>query len=291
MIQLLHGLKRDEADVFGLALSSAAISSRVVRYGEDEFGLWVDEGEVDRAVAVIRAYMEENRDERKVVPLSGVDGEKRSFAGIWGAALLLGVHIAVAVVADAQQGVFRAYGASAAYIINGEVWRVMTALTLHSSLLHLVGNMVGISLFGSAVCGIAGWGVGGLIILFSGGLGNLANALFYKVGHLSIGASTAVFGALGFLAAYQFLRKIKQRRQERVKAWLPLAGGLALLAILGSGAGSDIMAHLFGFVSGILLGAGYTVFWRRPNRTGQLVALGVFVTLLGGAWLWPMVMR
>jgi len=290
MIQLLHGLKRDEADVFGLALSSAAISNRVVSYGQDEFGLWVDEGDVNRAVAVIRAYMEENRDEREVVPLSGVEAERRSFAGVWGAVALLVVHVGV-VFSDSQGGVFKAYGASAAGILNGEVWRAITALTLHSNLLHLAGNMVGISLFGSAVCGICGWGVGGLIILLSGGIGNLANALFYKVGHLSIGASTAVFGALGFLAAYQFLRKVKQGRQERVKAWLPLAGGLALLAILGSGAGSDIMAHLFGFVSGSLLGAGYTVFWRRPSLTGQLVALGIFVVLLGGGWLWPMMIQ
>jgi len=119
-------------------------------------------------------------------------------------------------------------------------------------------------------------------------LGNFANALFYETRHVSIGASTAVFGALGILAGYQFLTKIKHPRQ-RIKAWLPLAGGLALLAILGSGAESDIMAHLFGFLSGILLGLGYTLVGRRPKRAGQWVALACFVVVILGACVVPLI--
>jgi membrane associated rhomboid family serine protease len=123
--------------------------------------------------------------------------------------------------------------------------------------------MAGIAIFGTCVCLITGQGVGWLMIVLSGILGNLINAFFYKTGHLSVGASTAVFGAIGILAGYNFLLKFRSPDQ-RIKAWLPLGGGLALLGLLGSGKNSDIGAHFFGFVFGILLGVFYAYFIKYP---------------------------
>ena len=51
---------------------------------------------------------------------------------------------------------------------------------------------------------IAGAGVGVLMILAAGVLGNYANAVLFEYNHLSVGASTSVFGAVGITAAYQF---------------------------------------------------------------------------------------
>jgi len=157
----------------------------------------------------------------------------------------------------------RMYGASAQHILDGEYFRTATALMLHADSLHLAGNLLGIALFGTAVCSVTGWGVGWLIILVSGISGNLINAVIYRFGHISIGASTAVFGAIGFLAAYQFLKRFNLPG-GRIKAWLPLGGGLALLGILGTGQYVDVLAHLFGFGSGILLGLTYGLFIKRP---------------------------
>jgi membrane associated rhomboid family serine protease len=284
VIELLRDLHKDEADLFSLTLSASAIAHRVVQYRKDLFGLWVEKEDVNQAVETIREYMNENQtsDGREVGEGSS---QARSFAGIWAAVALMAFHLIVAG-GGYKKEVLGTYASSARHILQGEVWRTVTALSLHSNVLHLAGNMVGIALFGSAVCGIAGWGMGAVMILVSGAVGNWANAGFYETGHVSIGASTAVFGALGILAAHQFLTKIKYR-QERVRAWLPLAGGLALLAILGSGAGSDIMAHLFGFVAGIVLGVVYALIGKRPRRFGQSVALGVFFILLVGAWVVP----
>jgi membrane associated rhomboid family serine protease len=124
------------------------------------------------------------------------------------------------------------------------------------------------------------------MILFAGILGNLANAALFQYGHNSIGASTAVFGAVGFLAAYQLHRKIKVVDQRR-KAWLPLAGGLALLAFLGAGAQSDLTAHLFGFLAGIFLGLVYAMvlqrFLKKRHQTYCMVAaIGIVIF----SWLW-----
>ena len=71
-------------------------------------------------------------------------------------------------------------------------------------------------------------------------------------GHRSVGASTAVFGAVGILAALSLVR----HRHYLQRRWLlPVAAALALLALLGTeGKNTDLGAHLFGFVSGIVLG-------------------------------------
>ena len=285
MIELLHGLYEDEAHVFALTLSSAGIPHTVVKSDEDEFGLWVEREDVNRAIGVIREYMAENRDE-DTAEAAPSDYEK-SWAGIWGAVGLL-IFYAMTAVGELHKGFVQMYGSSASRVLDGELWRTVTALMLHSDEVHLVGNMVGIAIFGSAVCGLTGWGMGAGLILLSGVLGNLANAMFYETRHVSIGASTAVFGALGIVVAHQVFNKIKHRRQ-RIKAWLPLAGGLALLAILGSGAGSDIMAHLFGFLFGILLGFGYVFMGRRPKRTWQFAVFGLFLVVVVGSWVAPII--
>ena len=131
--------------------------------------------------------------------------------------------------------------------------------------------------------------MGWLAILLSGMAGNLANALFFKQGHLSIGASTAVFGALGFLAALHFHRKLKSgRRDERRKAWLPLAGGLALLGFMGTSVHSDLMAHLFGMAVGICLGLLYALGLQPQVQPRHQVWAMVLVTAIAAlSWLRP----
>ena len=138
-------------------------------------------------------------------------------------------------------------------ILNGEWWRLITALTLHSGPIHLAGNIVAGGIFIVRLCWILGSGIAWLLVLTSGMLGNLLNCLVQSPTHQSIGASTAVFGAVGLLATINTLRY----RQSLWRRWpLPVAAALGLLALLGTGGeNTDIGAHLFGFFSGVALGA------------------------------------
>jgi len=180
--------------------------------------------------------------------------------------------------------IVREYGASAYDIINGEIYRTVTALMLHSNYAHLASNMAGIAIFGTAVCSITGTGVGWLMILLTGILGNLINAALFRYGHISIGASTAVFGAVGILAAYQLARKIKIPGQ-RMKAWLPFAGGLALLGFLGAAQHADITAHLFGFIAGIGFGLLYALYLYRLLQTRhQIYCMVAFIGTIVLSW-------
>ena len=121
--------------------------------------------------------------------------------------------------------------------------------------------------------------------LSSGIAGNVVNAVVYKAGHTSIGASTAVFGALGILSAWQVLRRVNQPG-KRLKALLPLGAGLALLGFMGSSVHTDVLAHLFGFLSGIVIGGLYgATVHDQPGIKIQTLGLVLTAIILLRAWL------
>ncbi len=283
MVRILADLTREQADTFALVLASANIASRT-RGVAINCELWVDEKHAGEAAELIRAYREENRPQHPAggPPLLREYG--RTTAGLWGALILLVCHLAV-VYGGGLNAYSRVYGAASGLIQRGQLYRCATALLLHADAVHLAGNLLGIAVFATAVCSVAGWGLGWLMILATGVAGNLANAYFYSAGHLSIGTSTAVFGAVGILSALQLVRKIR-RSGQRFKAFLPLAAGLALLAMLGASENADLTAHLFGFFSGLLLGALYGLQVRRaPGAKVQAGALLATAAVLVAAWL------
>ena len=180
---------------------------------------------------------------------------------------------------------FRAGRVDGVLVRAGEWWRTVTALTLHSGLGHLIGNVVFGALFGLFAGRLLGSGVAWFSILVAGALGNLLNTLLLAAEHRSIGASTAVFAALGIVAGYVWRAKLMS--QER---WVyrngPIVGGLALLMYTGTGdENTDIGAHFFGFVCGF--GAGMLLTLAKDRffdpRWQILGATGAFLLLIG-AW-------
>jgi rhomboid protease GluP len=287
LMPIYQNLTARQADTYGLILSSVGIFHKAME-NRDGWQIWVYEKDEEEALSHIHKYEEENAVRAKPAPAS-IAPKIKLLNGIIGALFLMVVHVAVA---DNRDAFVALYGASASRIMAGEVFRTATALLLHADAAHLIGNMAAIALFGSVVCASNGFGVGWLMILLSGIFGNYLNAWFHESFHMSIGASTAVFGAVGMMAAHQFLRKIGQPA-ERYKAWLPLAGGMALLAIFGTGAGRmDIMAHLFGFACGLLLQIlyqGAQWYWQKqvPARYNA-VFLAIALLILGLSSAWPM---
>ena len=147
----------------------------------------------------------------------------------------------------------------AGLIREGEWWRAVTALALHADTVHLAGNLVFGLAFGFLAGDLLGWGLAWSGMLLAGALGNVINAFVQAPGHTSIGASTAVFATVGILAAYTW-----KRRRAQINRWVPLGGGIALLAFLGmSGERTDIFAHFAGFGSGCLFGLVFGVLETR----------------------------
>lgn len=157
----------------------------------------------------------------------------------------------------------------AASIMNGQWWRLVTALTLHAGLVHLLSNLVIGGVFIILLCRELGSGLAWSLILASGIFGNLANALVQSPAHSSVGASTAVFGTVGILAA---IAMVRYRRHAQRRWFIPVAAGLALLAVLGTeGKNTDLGAHLFGFGAGVLLGVMAELSIGKHGRPGGIM--------------------
>ena len=285
MVVLLEKLTLDQSKTFSLVLSASQIHHRT-NLGEDGYVLFVEEDHYDEAMKAITAYLNENRER-----LRDQATRPRSFMKTYSAAVVAGVLVCIHIVVSNRwefRDVMQTYGASALHICRGELYRTVTALMLHSGPMHITTNLIGLTVFGTALCGIAGFGIGWLLILLSGILGNLLNAWFYETAHLAIGASTALFGAVGLVSLEQVLWKLKTGG-AKARAWLPLGGGLALLAFMGASQQTDLMGHLFGFLAGCALSVIYTSFVSTAMSlfyqiVGAILTIGIIVV----AWLTPL---
>jgi len=168
----------------------------------------------------------------------------------------------------------------------GEWWRTITALTLHSGLRHLIGNIIFGVFFGLFAGRLLGSGVAWLAIILTGASGNALNTLLLESTHRSIGASTAVFAALGVVAGFVWRGKLMSQERWSYRVG-PIVGGFALLMYTGTGdENTDIGAHLMGFLCGFSGGMLLTLFrGRLEQRRWQITAALLALSLTIGAWI------
>ena len=169
---------------------------------------------------------------------------------------------------------------------EGEWWRPITALTLHSGLRHLAGNIIFGTLFGLFAGRLLGSGLAWFAIVVSGAMGNVLNTLLLESSHRSIGASTAVFAALGLVAGYVWRAKLMSQERWPYRVG-PIVGGFALLMYTGTGdANTDIGAHLMGFLCGFSSGMLLTLATIRPGDIRwQRFSAAAALILVCGSWL------
>ncbi len=201
---------------------------------------------------------------------------------------------------DRSAPVFAQGCAESGRIVAGEWWRAITALTLHADATHVLGNAVCCLFFGSAVSRQLGTGLGWLLILLSGFLGNWSAAQVVEFPRASVGASTATFGAVGLLCALQFIRNYRAYGTLRSvwnRTWVPLAAAVAIFALLGTEWHADmgppmeirgridIEGHLCGLLAGLLLGTAAAFACRKRIPDAVQFAFGLAAMLcLWGAW-------
>jgi membrane associated rhomboid family serine protease len=242
----------------GLVLASAGIECEIEE--ADGGALVRVEPEVaERAARELQLYAEENRGWRRPEELPLALGESWIAVVSW-FVLLLSTH---------AFSLYRAFGfdwwasggGQAGSVQRGQLWRTVTALGLHVDALHLLGNLFFGSLFVALVVEMLGTGLGLFAVIGTGALANLANSWLNEPSFRSVGASTAVFAALGLLGGHRWQQRKLVRRLRR-SSWIPLLAAAFLLAYLGSGARSelgaeriDVTGHLLGFGAGAVVGA------------------------------------
>jgi rhomboid protease GluP len=170
---------------------------------------------------------------------------------------------------------------------RGEWWRAVTALTLHLDQEHLLGNVLFGAVAGIAASRLLGPGVAWASILGAAALANYAEILITPITHRAVGASTAVFAALGMLSGMAWRQRLTLRERLWYR-WAPLIAGICLLTLLGAGSAHvDVLGHALGFLFG--LGVGW-IFVRtgvsnnREPRVQVIAGLGA-VLLVCAAWV------
>lgn len=168
----------------------------------------------------------------------------------------------------------RGASSSIGLIAHGEWWRPFTALFLHGDGGHIFGNLASGAVFGMLVSKSLGPWKGWAMILLAGTLGNaITSAVTFPESFRSLGASTAVFGALGILSGIGIVENFREDlRMPWMRVLAPLLAGLVLLGWLGGaapGSGVDVFGHVFGFSAGVLAGAACR-FLERPAASEGL---------------------
>jgi len=246
--------------------------------------LWVEPEHHARAAQELRAWLRENR--RPATPPVVWPRHPHALYGVIGYAAVQ-VAVAWAAVVHLFDRGWRSAGVlDAEFLERGEWWRVLTALTLHADMLHLVSNLGFGALFGYPAARLFGPGVAWLLILVGGGIAYGIDALLHPPQHHLLGASTAVFTALGLIAAYGWRRHMRDWTPWMRNA-SPLVAGIALLAFTGTGGeNTDILAHFAGFAVGAGLGALCAKLpMPPPGRAGvQWAAALAALGLLSLAW-------
>jgi len=151
-------------------------------------------------------------------------------------------------------------------------------------LAHLAGNgTLGVVLLGLAMARY-GTGAGLLASYLAGVGGNLLALLLSSHPHYSLGASGMIMGSLGLLAI-QSLHLWRRTPQSTQYILARIVGGLMLFILLGLTPGTDIFAHLGGFISGMLLGALAALVPNLARQPGLNLLSGfVFASLVVCPW-------
>lgn len=150
-----------------------------------------------------------------------------------------------------------------AYLLQGEWYRLVTAMFLHGSVDHFFSNMLLLYFLGDLLENKIGKFRFAVLYLLTGIIGNLFSAFYeYVTGvqYVSFGASGAVFGLIGMLF-YLVMRK-----DERIRVSMPAMLFMIVYCVYSSFVNTqvNVAAHLGGLISGMLLM--FVFYPRRKSR-------------------------
>jgi membrane associated rhomboid family serine protease len=201
---------------------------------------------------------------------------------------LIAVNVAVYLLTAAQGAGFNAPGGqlfdkfflAGPLVANGGWWRLVTAMFLHASLLHIAFNMYALWVIGTPVeqyLGRARY----LGLYFVSGLAGSAGALVQAPLTPVVGASGAIFGILGAMLIIEW--QVTGRLAGNAATWI-------LINLVISFAIPNISwgGHVGGLIGGILITLAYA-HWRGGRaQYGQLGVggvLGLIVVAVGSVAL------
>lgn len=275
----------DQLNTCSLILSALGISHRIQPISDHHFEIFVSVSDLQAAADELQRYEEENRN---WPPSLSYDSYAPIFRAMAPIVVALLVYIYGLSGEWSRESIWFAQGAgdSAAILSSNQYYRLITALTLHADIVHLLGNcFLGCFLLHFLLLA-TGNGIGLFSVLVSSTLANLINVIVHGPGHHFVGFSTAVFVVIGMLCTIRFADNSKQ---SMFPIFMPIMAGFALLALLGSsGERTDLGAHLFGLLCGLMTGnivrLKQFAKWRE-SITIQIVLVLLSLLIVWASWL------
>jgi rhomboid protease GluP len=173
-------------------------------------------------------------------------------------------------------------------IAQGQIWRLVTPMFLHGSILHIAFNMYALYIFGPSLERYFGRARFLALYGLSGFAGNVASLMFSTAN--SLGSSTAIFGLLGAQGVfiYQNRELLGQGARRALNNIISIA---AINLIIGLSPQIDNWGHIGGLVGGSLFtwfagpilrmkGVFPALSLTDERETGDVVRAGVWVGLL-----------
>ncbi len=135
-------------------------------------------------------------------------------------------------------------------VLQGEAWRLFTAMFLHGSADHLIGNCVILYIVGMACEHAYGWLRTALVYLTSGLCGSVLSAALHP--GPSVGASGAIFGVAGCVVVFFYRHhRAVMLRDKRIGFVLLIWAGYQIVTGFMNPF-IDNFAHVGGFAGGAL---------------------------------------
>ncbi|MDB5285695.1 MAG: hypothetical protein JWR05_644 [Mucilaginibacter sp.] len=170
-------------------------------------------------------------------------------------------------------------------VLSGQVWRLVTNIFLHFSIMHIAGNMITLIYIGSLIeCKLGKWNYL-FIYLFTGICASITSVIWREQG-ISAGASGAIFGLFGVLLALLSTNfyEINARRALLISTTIFVAYN-----IIPIGRQIDHAAHFSGLISGYVFG--WIAYWEIKHQKQNLVTgAALFITIVYTStciWLAP----
>lgn len=196
-------------------------------------------------------------------------------------ALLLAINIAVflgmtltgvSFISPSWTALLKWGGDYGPFTLGGEYWRLVTATFLHAGILHIGINMWCLHYLGT-ICERVFGRLQTIGIYLLTGIGGWLLSLAHDPKALSVGASGAIFGIAGALVAgVKFGELSLSYGQKKALISTVVSFLIFSFAFGGFSQGIDNMAHIGGFVSGLLLGLPLGGFARKH----KLYKVGIF---------------
>jgi len=262
---------------WSLVLISQQIENTILKESE-AWVLAVGSNDYTRALRELKIFLKENKGWawKQILPLT-----KTVFH--WGALFWTAVLAAMFLLVEFYAPDLKSKGImNSALVLKGEWFRLFTAVSLHADLAHLLANLTTGTLILGFAMAIYGPGTAILLAFLGGAAGNLAGYHIYSSHHLGLGASGMVCAGLGLLSS-NMVEHARHQPHFIQSMGRSILGGCAIFMLIGLSEKSDLIAHLFGYLAGLLGGIIYA--WApaglkknaKTDPSAMVLATGFFL--------------